>query len=91
MCLLVALCECAFVYQCVGVVYPCGVRGYPCINYMSPLKSISTSCMPPRQDSEIRVGAHARKRHVSTIRDVGGSRVSVYVVPGRCDVRSSDP
>ena len=32
--------------------------------------------------------AHVRKRHVSAIRDVGGSRVDVYVVPNRCDVRS---
>ena len=38
------------------------------------------------QGSEVRVGAHARKRHVSTMKDVGGSRVDVYVVPGRCDV-----
>ena len=43
------------------------------------------------QGLEVRVGAHARKRHVSTIRDVGRSRVDVYVVPGRCDVRSLDP
>ena len=35
--------------------------------------------------------AHARKRHVSTIRDVSGSRVNVFVVLGRCDVRSIDP
>ena len=48
MCVLVALCVCAFVYQCVGVVYPCGVRDYPCINDMSPLKSTSTARMPPR-------------------------------------------
>ena len=48
MCLLVALCECAFAYQCLGVVYPCGVRGCPCINDMSPLKSTSTARMPPR-------------------------------------------
>ena len=41
------------------------------------------------QGSEVRVDAHVRKRHVSTIRDVGGSRIDdVYVVPGRCDVRS---
>ena len=32
--------------------------------------------------------AHVRKRPVSTIRDVGGSRVDVLVVPGRYDVRS---
>ena len=37
------------------------------------------------------MGAHARKRHVSTIGNVGGSRVDVYVVPGRRDVRSIDP
>ena len=37
------------------------------------------------------MGAYAQKRHVSTIRDVGGSRVDVYVVSGRCDVRSIDP
>ena len=48
MCLLVALCECAFAYQCLGFVYPCGVRSCPCINYMSPLKSTSTARMPPR-------------------------------------------
>ena len=42
------------------------------------------------QGSKVRVGAHARKRHVSTIKDVGGSRVDVYVVSGRCDVRSID-
>ena len=48
MCVLVALCVCAFVYQCVGVVYPCGVRGCPCISYMFPLKSTSTARMPPR-------------------------------------------
>ena len=47
-CLLVAMCECAFAYQCLGVLYPCGVRGCPCINYMSPLKSASTARMPPR-------------------------------------------
>ena len=43
------------------------------------------------QGPEERMGAHARKRHVSTIRDVGESRVDVYVVPGRYDVRSIDP
>ena len=43
------------------------------------------------QGSEVRVGAHARKRQVSTIRGVGGSRVDVYVMPGRFGVRSSDP
>ena len=32
------------------------------------------------QGSEVRVGAHAWKRQVSTIRGVGGSRVDVYVV-----------
>ena len=36
------------------------------------------------------MGAHARKRQVSTIRGVGGSRVDVYVMSGRCSVRSSD-
>ena len=41
--------------------------------------------------SDVRVSAHARKRQVSTIRGVGGSRVDVYVVFGRCGVRSSDP
>ena len=30
------------------------------------------------------MGAHARKRHVSTVRDVGGSRVDVPAVPSRC-------
>ena len=43
------------------------------------------------QGSEVRVGAHARKQQVSTIRGVGGSRFDVYVVSGRCGVRSSDP
>ena len=47
-CVLVTLCICAFVYQCMGVVYPCRVRGCPYINYMSPLKSTSTARMPPR-------------------------------------------
>ena len=37
------------------------------------------------------MSAHARKRHVSTVRDVGESSVDVYVVPGRRDVRSLDP
>ena len=46
--LLVAMCECAFACQCLGVVYPCEARGCPCINYMSPLKSTSTARMPPR-------------------------------------------
>ena len=45
---LVVMCVCAFVYQCVGVVYPCGVRGCPCINDMCTLKSTSTARMPPR-------------------------------------------
>ena len=40
------------------------------------------------QGSEVRVGARVRKRYVSTIKGVGGSRVDVFVVPGRCDVRS---
>ena len=30
------------------------------------------------------MGAHARKRQVSTIRGVGGSRVNVYAVPDWC-------
>ena len=30
------------------------------------------------------MGAHARKRHESTVRDVVGSRVDVHAVPGRC-------
>ena len=34
------------------------------------------------------MGAHVQKRHVTTKRGVGGSRVDVLVVPGRCDVRS---
>ena len=37
------------------------------------------------QGSEVRVGAHARKRHVSTM------RANVYVVPDWCGVRSFDP
>ena len=41
---LVRMCVCLSV---LGVVYPCGVRGCPCINYMSPLKSTSTARMPP--------------------------------------------
>ena len=32
--------------------------------------------------------AHIWKQLVSTVRGVGGSRVDVFVVPGRCDVRS---
>ena len=39
------------------------------------------------QGSEIRVDVYVRKRHVSRIRGVGGSRVDVFVVPARCDVR----
>ena len=39
------------------------------------------------QGSEVREDAFVRKRHVSTIRGVGGSRVDVFAVPGRCDVR----
>ena len=31
--------------------------------------------------------AHDRERHVSIIRGVGGFRVDVFVIPGRCDVR----
>ena len=42
------------------------------------------------QRSEVRVGAHARKRQVSTMRVVGGSRANVYVVPYWCGVRSFD-
>ena len=34
------------------------------------------------------MSAHTLKRHVSTITDVGGSTVDVYVVPDRRDVRS---
>ena len=34
------------------------------------------------------MGAHVRKRHVSTISGVGGSKADVLVIPGRCDVRS---
>ena len=37
------------------------------------------------QCSKVRVGMHARKRHVSTM------RANVYVVPGSCGVRSFDP
>ena len=48
MCVLVALCVCASVYQCVGVVNPCGVRDCPCIIYLFTLKSTSTARMPPR-------------------------------------------
>ena len=36
---LVALCVCAFVYQCMGVAYPCGVRGCPRIIDLFLLKS----------------------------------------------------
>ena len=43
------------------------------------------------QGSEVRVGAHARKQHMSKIRDMGESRVDVSVVPDQCDVRSIDP
>ena len=50
-CVLVALCVCAFVYQCVGAVYSYGVRGCPCINFMFPLKSTSTARMPPRPNA----------------------------------------
>ena len=32
--------------------------------------------------------AHVWKRHVSTIRGAGESRFDVFMVPGRCDVRS---
>ena len=32
--------------------------------------------------------AHVRKRHVLIIRGVGGSRIDVLVMPGRCDARS---
>ena len=35
--------------------------------------------------------AHARERHVSTIGMWAGLGFDVYVVPGRCDVRSTDP
>ena len=37
------------------------------------------------------MGAHARKRQVSTMRVVGGSRANVYMVPDWCGVRSLDP
>ena len=37
------------------------------------------------------MGAHARERHVSTIRMWAGLGFDVYMVPGRCDVRSTDP
>ena len=37
------------------------------------------------------MGAHARKRQVSTMRVVGGSRANVYVVPDWCGVRFFDP
>ena len=40
------------------------------------------------QGSEVREDANVRKRHVSTIQGVGGSRVDVFAVPGRCDIRS---
>ena len=43
------------------------------------------------QGSEVRVGAHAWKRQVSTMRVVGGSRANVYAVPDWCGVRSFDP
>ena len=48
MCVLIKLCLCAFVYQCVGVAYPYGVRGCPRIIYLSYLKSTSTARMTLR-------------------------------------------
>ena len=45
---LIVLCICAFVYQCVGVVYPCGRRDCPRIIYLFHLKSTSTARRPPR-------------------------------------------
>ena len=34
------------------------------------------------------MGAHVRKRHMSTIGCVVGSRVDMFVVPGQCNLQS---
>ena len=53
MMLLVALCECAFAYWCLGVVYPCGMRGCPCMNNITtlspPLRFCSALVVYPKE------------------------------------------